>query len=134
MFEMVLGHLVGDYLLQNNWMALNKSKYSMLGWLACTVHCLLYTLAVCLLMWKWSLIWATAVFLSHFVLDKFGLPDKWLKLIRGRSIEKFLSASEGVPYTPLGGIQAGFTAFVYAVADNTMHILLMWGAWKLLFT
>lgn len=27
MFEMLLGHLVGDYFLQNSWMSVNKNKY-----------------------------------------------------------------------------------------------------------
>ena len=44
MFEMLIGHLVGDYLLQNDWMAENKAKHKGLGWLTCAVHCLLYTM------------------------------------------------------------------------------------------
>jgi len=61
MFEMLLGHLVGDYLLQNNWMALGKSKYNGMGWLTCTVHCVLYTLAVCFIMQNWSIVWVGIV-------------------------------------------------------------------------
>lgn len=30
----IIGHLVGDYLLQNDWMALNKKKAGHLGALA----------------------------------------------------------------------------------------------------
>jgi hypothetical protein len=36
MIEIFLGHLAGDYLFQNNWMALGKSKHNGLGWLTCT--------------------------------------------------------------------------------------------------
>ena len=32
---MLLGHLVGDYLLQNNYMALNKGRNDLIGWFAC---------------------------------------------------------------------------------------------------
>lgn len=62
----IIGHLVGDYLLQNDWMALNKKKPSiyyrpwwgntewkwrltyLLRWVSipCFVHCLLWTLSV----------------------------------------------------------------------------------------
>lgn len=48
--EQLLAHLVGDYLLQSHWMALNKRSSS----LACVIHCTLYMgsrdagLAVCL--------------------------------------------------------------------------------------
>jgi len=129
MFEMLLGHLVGDYLLQNNWMAIGKTKHNGIGWLACTVHCFLYSLAVCLLMWQWTMAWFAVVFLSHFVLDKFGLPEKYLKLINGRSLERFMNNQENKQYTPYIGLRAGFTVFVYVVVDNSMHLLIMWAAW-----
>lgn len=130
MCEMLLGHLVGDYLLQNNWMALGKSKYNGMGWLTCTVHCLLYSLAVCLLMWQWTAAWFAVVFLSHFVLDKFGLPEMYLKMINGRSLERFMENPENKEYTPYIGLRSGFTVLVYVVVDNTMHLLIMWGAWR----
>ena len=65
MTEMVLGHLMGDYIAQNNWMALNKSKYDKLGWVACLTHCVIYTLCVCVFMQNWESKWVIAVFLSH---------------------------------------------------------------------
>lgn len=133
MFEMLLGHCVGDYLLQNDWMALGKSKHNRLGLLTCTVHCLLYTLSVCTLMWTFYPTWILIVFFSHFVLDKFGLPEKYLRIVGGRSLGLFLENTENATYTPYIGLRAGFTAFVYVVADNTMHLLIMWGAWKAFF-
>ena len=134
MFEMFLGHCVGDYLLQNDWMALGKSKHNGLGWLTCAVHCLLYTVAVCTIMWAFQPVWIVTVFLSHFVIDKFGLPEKYLRLVRGRSLGLFMENPDNAAYRPHVGLRAGFTTFVYVVADNTMHLLIMWGAWKLLFS
>ena len=133
MFEMLLGHCVGDYLLQNDWMALGKSKHDGLGWLSCTVHCLLYTMAVCVTMWMFYPAWILIVFASHFALDKFGLPEKYLRAVRGRSLGLFLENPENTTYTPHVGLRAGFTTFVYVVADNTMHLLIMWGMWRLFF-
>lgn len=46
MMGMLVGHLVGDYLLQNDWMALNKKFKNFEGRLACGVHCFLWTLSV----------------------------------------------------------------------------------------
>lgn len=42
----LLGHLVGDYLLQSQWMAVNKSSRGWFGTLTCTVHVAVYTLAI----------------------------------------------------------------------------------------
>jgi len=81
-------------------------------------------------MWQWTAIWFGVVFVSHFVLDKFGLPEKYLKLIRGRSLEKFIKNPENKEYTPCIGLYSGFTVLVYVAVDNTMHLLIMWGAWQ----
>lgn len=134
MFEMLLGHLVGDYLLQNNWMALGKGKHNGLGWFTCIIHCMLYTVAVCLLMWNWDTSWVIAVFFSHFIIDKFGLPELYLKIIRGRSLQQFLNDEENKEYSPYIALRAGFYIFVYVVTDNTMHLLLMFGAWNFLYS
>ena len=83
MFELLLGHLVGDYLLQNEAQAMNKSKNTLKGWYYATIHCLLYTLAVCLFTWKFKLIWIIAVFFSHFFIDKFALAEKYMHFIKG---------------------------------------------------
>jgi hypothetical protein len=139
MFELLLGHLVGDYLLQNEWMAINKSKNTWIGWIAATSHCLLYTWAVCLIMWNFDWYWWVAVFLSHFPIDKFGLAEKYMKL-KGSSLRAYIddtnnSTSRFYVDTSNGQkmLTGGFRAVVYAVTDNTMHILLMWGAYKLIY-
>jgi hypothetical protein len=125
-FRMLLGHLVGDYFLQNNWMAMNKSKHKGLGWFTCFIHCIIYTIAVCTFMLNFSPVWILIVFLSHFIIDKFGIPDKYLKLIKGRSLEVFLQEEENKIYTPHIGLRAGFNTFVYIMVDNGMHIILMY--------
>ena len=129
-FELLLGHMVGDYLLQNKWMAFNKSNYSAVGWLSCVAHCLLYTLSVCVATSHWSVEWVILVFLSHFILDKFEVVELYLKLIKGRSIKVYLNYYTDSKYSPEICIQAGFTSLVYAAADNTAHLLLMWVCYK----
>lgn len=129
---MLIGHLVGDYLLQNNWMAQRKGAHL----LPCVVHCLIYTMSVCVFT-SWSLLWITIVFASHFPIDRFGLADKWLALIGSRSLKNYYERGHlDIPLSDPEGnyvrLRGGFTALVYAVADNTMHLLIMLlGAWLL---
>lgn len=126
MFELLLGHLVGDYLLQNEWMAQNKSNNDLKGWLAAFIHCIIYTLAVCTIMWEWNLLWVVAVFFSHFFIDKFAFGYWYLKHIKGLDTYSYKMVW-------LSELRAGFNAVIYTVTDNTMHLLLMWGAYKLIF-
>jgi hypothetical protein len=134
MFEMILGHLIGDYLLQNDWMATQKKKHEGLGWSACLVHCFLYTAAVCVTMGNFDIMWVVVVFFSHFAIDKFPVVEWYSKLIGSRSIDKFLNEAENQEYTPHIGLRSGITVLVYVVRDNTFHIMIMYYGWKLLYT
>lgn len=138
MFEMLLGHLTGDYLFQNEWMATNKSKNTWIGWLAAIIHCLLYTLAVCLFMWNFQLIWIIAVFFSHFFIDKFGLAEFYMRGIKKSGLRDYINQTNSNSHysdnnTGQDMLTGGFRAVVYAVTDNTLHLILMWAAFKLIY-
>ena len=133
MFELLLGHLAGDYLLQNDWMARNKTRADWTGWLSASVHCIIYTLAVCLFMQNFQPIWMLIVFLSHFPIDKFGLAELYMKHVKGYNMKQFLEGSDYPSTNRMTVLRGGFMAFIYAVTDNTMHLILMWGAHKLIY-
>ena len=145
MFELLLGHLAGDYLLQNEWMALNKSKNTRKGWLAAFVHCILYTLAVCLFMQDFQPIWIAVVFLSHFPIDKFSLAEHYLHFIKGKGMKDYVKKDDitdvdiesGVEFKSVlnryDALEGGFTSLVYSVTDNAMHLILMWGAYQIIY-
>lgn len=152
-FGLLIGHLLGDYILQNDWMAANKtnshpgkephpgkvwcrsvtdvhgyfiddepdstelreqrewwiavSKWRA-GHLACTIHCLLYTLAVwaCSFWWMpwWGLLTCFAV---HWPVDRFRLARWWMVSVSGQK------AFATGPLSPWSII----------VMDNTLHLL-----------
>jgi hypothetical protein len=138
MFEMLLGHLTGDYLLQNQFMAMNKSKNTLKGWLAAFVHCLLYTFAVCLFMWNFHLIWIVVVFCSHFFIDKFGFGEIYMKYIKGNGLRDYINeanCNSNYQDNNIGQdmITGGFKAVVYTLTDNTMHLILMWLGYQILY-
>ncbi|MGI6490940.1 MAG: DUF3307 domain-containing protein [Pelotomaculum sp.] len=77
---LLLGHLVGDFLFQNRWMAEGKAN----RWLPLLVHSLVYTATVTVcalaaggLTWRGILI----IFLAHLVLDRRVFVNWWAKNI-----------------------------------------------------
>ena len=71
----LVGHLFGDYVLQNGWMATNKGR----SFFALMIHCTLYTAAVCAAVcfagarphaWQMELVWGTHALLDGTTLVK----------------------------------------------------------------
>jgi hypothetical protein len=134
----LLGHMLGDYVFQNQWMALSKNRNTF----RCALHCVVYAACVCMLT-SWNPWWFGLVFASHFPIDRWSLGERWLKLIGGRSIEEFIrnghedldlsdeaSAAQRNNYIAARG---GFSTLVFAAVDNTMHMVIMFVGWSLLF-
>lgn len=108
----IIGHLVGDYLLQTDWMANNKKLRS---W-PCLVHCLIWTACVCIFA-GWG--WLAAAFLlaCHFAQDRTQLVRWWMTL-RWKDQTGFTQA----PCAPWSLI----------VVDNVWHVVQLWAAWRFL--
>ena len=119
--EIVLGHLTGDYLLQSKAMALKKTEKGFKGIIWCTFHCLIYTASVCLFLWTINPLIIILVFISHWPIDRWSLASIWLKIIRGRN---FIAAYQSTE--KYHEIDLTFSCLVYAVVDNTMHLILLW--------
>jgi len=117
----MLGHLAGDYLLQSRIMAIKKSEKDFFGLIWCLIHCLIYTTCVCLFLWMYDPVVVCLVFLSHFPIDRWSLASKWLKVIRGRD---FVTAY--IVKKKYWEIDLSFSCLVYAVVDNTLHLILLW--------
>ena len=122
---LVIGHLLGDYVLQNDWMATNKTNPMRLGVLgelptpkemsagnrgdlACTVHCVLYTLAVWACNFWWMPWWGLAAcFACHWPLDRFRLAGRWMRNVSGQA-----AFASGI-----------LSPWSVVVVDNTAHLL-----------
>lgn len=83
LFEaMLVGHLAGDYILQNRWMALNKEKR--IGPLA--VHSAVYAACVAafaLPVQTLPMGGILLIFISHMVLDRRSLVRWWMREVNG---------------------------------------------------
>jgi len=109
MIELIL-HLWGDYIIQNNWMATNKTKYTLEGWIACLVHCITYTLPFLLLTSSWKAL--LIIFITHFFIDKFRLAI-------------YLTKLKNWSFTPTGfpiETPAYITFWLVIIIDNILHI------------
>lgn len=136
-FGLLLGHLVGDYIVQNDWMAKWKTANSersvtevplsvlLFSWgkvndtnwgtlqpaLACTVHCLLYTMSVWAFSFWWMPWWGClACFVVHWPIDRFRLARKWMENVSGQK-----EFANGV-----------FSPWSIIVVDNVFHLLTLW--------
>lgn len=96
----IYAHLIGDYLLQNDWMAFGKKQKS---WI-CAVHIAAYMVPFLLCGFAW---WQLAIIaVQHFAQDRTGFV-MWLMKVKGS--EKFATG----PCSPWSII----------VTDNIIHIL-----------
>lgn len=80
---LLVGHLIGDYLLQTRWMAENKAK----KWLPLLVHSFVYTLSIALVAYigfgGLSIYSILFIFLSHVFLDRRTFVSWWAENIMG---------------------------------------------------
>lgn len=106
MFGALVGHLVGDYLLQNDWMAREKKRND---WV-CNLHCSIWTFSVCWFSGAFIDLWSfTFLYLSHMLLDRYNIVPWYMRTI---GQEQFLTG----PCAPWSAI----------VVDNVWHILSIW--------
>lgn len=128
----LLTHILGDYFLQSDWMALNKNKSS----LTCLIHCLTYTACFLLLTTSWKALLLIGG--SHFLIDRFGLVRYviWLKNWQSPNgyapwpacsltgyFDQGNSAEPPWPRRPLF-----ITVWLYIISDNAAHLACNWAA------
>jgi hypothetical protein len=106
---LLLGHLLGDWVLQNNWMA--KGKKNGLLALAGAVHFAIYTATIVGALWLSGvahgepasyLILGGTAFVSHWLIDGTDAVERWMRLYRQTHLE-----------------------IVRVMVDQTLHLLVL---------
>lgn len=115
MIGAIIGHLVGDYLLQNDWMSLNKKRYGLVGSIPCFIHCMIWTSCVLAFGGYWAADWraSSILIVTHFIQDHTTIIRRWMSLI---GQDKFANG----PCSPWSII----------VVDNVWHIVTIFAVWK----
>jgi hypothetical protein len=121
--EILVAHLVGDYILQSHWMSQEKTK----RWFPAIVHGLMYTLPFLLI--TQSPLALLTIAGTHAIIDRYRLAKQvvWLKNFiapRGYNTPWRDSKATGYPDSE----PRWLTVFLMIVADNTLHILINIGA------
>lgn len=117
--EILVAHLVGDYILQSHWMSQEKTK----RWFPAIVHGILYTLPFLLI--TQSPLALLTIAGTHAIIDRYRLAKQivWLKnFIAPRGFNSPWSKSKATGYpdeTP-----AWLGVWLMIIADNTIHILI----------
>lgn len=106
----IIGHLVGDYLLQNDWMAAGKKRNSLI----CLLHAAIWAAAVSVFSGLW--LWPGWLVLcgTHFVQDRFSLVGWWMCKVSGQ--REFAT-----------GVCAPWSVIV---VDNAWHLVVIWAVWQ----
>ena len=126
MFELMIGHIIGDYFLQSKQMALSKIKNNISSWMYCLFHCFIYMSCICLCTANLNIGFLLLIFISHFIIDKFSIAERWLQIINGRSLYAFINENKNQTMTAIDVIQGSFSTLVYTVIDNTLHIIILY--------
>jgi hypothetical protein len=83
---LLLGHLLGDWLLQNDWMA--RGKRQGLITLAGMAHFITYTIMILIMVWLYNqrslnlglaVVVGGIVFVSHWLIDATNLVQGWMR-------------------------------------------------------
>ena len=87
----LIAHLIGDWMLQNDWMARKKRG----RWWSreCLTHCAVYTLVLSMALWFLGptvgvtpapnvlVAFAIYIFMTHLTIDGLNLPRHWGRLV-----------------------------------------------------
>ena len=118
--DQLVAHAVGDYLLQSDWMANEKTKRSA----AAAAHAIWYTLPFVLLTHSWLALAVISV--SHFVIDRWRLARfvVWFKnaALSPYAVHTAWADCEATGYHK--DRPAWLAVWLLIIADNVMHVLL----------
>lgn len=106
---LLIGHLIGDWLLQNDWMAHSKKQ----GWISLggLVHFAIYTATTVGAFWlagvgdrnvAFYLVLGAVIFVSHWLIDTMDGAKHWMRFYRQSDLE-----------------------MVRVVVDQTLHLLVL---------
>lgn len=128
----LIGHLVGDYLCQNDWMASNKK----ISTPVCLLHSVIWTIAVCLLGGITSMEAIAFLVVTHFLIDRWAFIPWWMHFIGQKNFftcDKIEISQEENSRPEWKGFNVmsiklipGLGPWSVIVVDNIWHMVTIW--------
>jgi hypothetical protein len=113
----LLLHLWGDYIYgQNDWMATNKKNKGFTGFLACLIHCILYSLPF-LLIASWQAVFV--IFITHFLIDRTSFVT-YLIALKNFRVKKWKIDKGVCGFDPARPFAVAI--WLNIIVDNIIHI------------
>lgn len=120
----LLCHVIGDYVLQSDWMALNKSRRSDVALL----HAVLYSVPFLALTRSAGALVTIAA--SHFAIDRWRLTRYLIWVTSWLNPRGYTPLDAADPLTGFPRDRPAWVTFwLYVIVDNTVHVLI--NAWAL---
>lgn len=113
-------HMIGDYITQNHWLANTKVKNSLIGYLACFIHVLLYSLPFLAI---GSFQAVGVIFITHYLIDKFRLA-KYIVMVKNWTFDTPTGFPKGAPDY--------IAVWILFIVDNILHVIINYLALKYL--
>jgi hypothetical protein len=132
---LVFAHLVADFVLQNDWIALNKGTGGRTGWLALGTHG--FHVALCLAPTVLAFGWLALVYVAIVVVTHM-LVDRWKVQATRRAERSALEAARqrypgpgGAPASGLGSAWTPWPGMLF-IADQALHLLIAILGWLII--
>jgi hypothetical protein len=132
---LVLAHLLADFVLQNDWIALNKGKHGQAGWLALGAHG--FHVALCLLPAVFAFGWPGVAYVlvvagSHMLVDRWKVRATRRAEAEAQAVarRRFEATGELVS-TGVGNAWGPWPGMLF-LADQLLHMTLAIVAWVVL--
>jgi hypothetical protein len=114
--EVLLAHLVGDYLFQNHWMAVEKVK----RWWPALVHGITYTLPFILI--TQSIPALLIICLTHVIIDRYRLAKHFVWAKNQLAPHTFRPPHTDTGFDP--NTPPFLAVWLMIITDNILHILI----------
>lgn len=125
--EIVLAHMIGDYLIQSDWMALEKTK----KWVPAITHGITYTLPFLFI--TLSIPALLVICVTHIIIDHYRLAKYVVYAKNYISPRKYWPEWDRCKETGYDKDRPPFLAvWLMIIADNIIHVLINIGAIALL--